>query len=114
MSHPKIDCSRWTGSRRHFELVATLLAHALCLSNHAAILVTSLGSYEALASTSTSALTDHDSSLNNAADMFCRAGGVLSHLSEVVIPRWEAAVGEDGLKGRPVEFGRDVVTGLSK
>ncbi len=77
-------------------------------------MVSSLGSYETLASTSTSALATHDATLNNAAEMFCRAGGVLTHLSEVVIPRWEAAVGEDGLKGRPVEFGRDVVTGLSK
>jgi len=107
------DAVSYSG-RSHFELAATLLAHALSLSNHAATLVASLGSYETLASTSTPALAAHDTTLNSAAEMFCRAAGVLAHLADVVIPRWEAAVGDDGLKGRPVEFGRDVVTGLSK
>ncbi|KAK4056787.1 hypothetical protein OIO90_002036 [Microbotryomycetes sp. JL221] len=97
----------------HAELAATLLTHAICLANHAAVLVTSLGSYETSMTTSSAALKGHDETVNIAADMLCRASGVLTHLAEVVIPRWEAAVGEEW-RVRPVEFTRDVATALAK
>lgn len=99
--------------RRHYELSATLLTHALCLSNHASTLVASLGSYETSSSVTTAALKSHDGTVNSAAELLCCSSGVLTYLAETVIPRWEAAVGE-GVKGRPVELTRDVVTALSK
>ncbi|GAA6027233.1 hypothetical protein JCM8097_002509 [Rhodosporidiobolus ruineniae] len=98
----------------HYELTATLLAYALCLSNQASTLVASLGSYEIASSVSSSAITVHDETVNQAADTLCRASGVLLHLAEVVIPRWEAAVGHDALRLRPVDFSRDGATALSK
>ncbi|KAM0787598.1 hypothetical protein ACM66B_003666 [Microbotryomycetes sp. NB124-2] len=97
----------------HAELAATLLAHAICLANHAAVLVSSLGAYETSSTVSTSALKAHDETVNVAADMLCRASGVLTHLAEVVIPRWETAVGEEWRR-RPVEFTREVATALAK
>ncbi|KAK4701539.1 hypothetical protein P7C70_g4692, partial [Phenoliferia sp. Uapishka_3] len=97
----------------HYELSCLLLTHALCLSNRSATLVASLGSYETSASVSSAELKTHDETINSAAEMLCRSSGILSHLAEVVLPRWEAAVGE-ATKGRPVELQSDVVTALSK
>lgn len=97
----------------HYELAATLLTHALCLTNLSTTLVSALGSYEISSSASSATLKQHDESINSAAELLCRASGILSYLSETVIPRWESAVGED-IKGRPIELSRDVVTALSK
>ncbi|GAA5896969.1 hypothetical protein JCM8208_006126 [Rhodotorula glutinis] len=98
----------------HAELTATLLSYALCLANQASSLVTSLGSYEIASSVTTTALKVHDETINQAADTLCRASGILMHLAEVVIPRWEAAVGLDALRARPVEMSREVTTALAK
>lgn len=98
----------------HAELTATLLSYALCLTNQASSLVTSLGSYEIASSVTTTALKVHDETINQAADTLCRASGILMHLAEVVIPRWEAAVGLDALRARPVEMSREVTTALAK
>ncbi|KAI5476732.1 pH-response regulator protein palc [Pseudohyphozyma bogoriensis] len=97
----------------YYELAAVLLTHALCLSNHSATMVASLGSYETASSVSSSDIKLHDETINAAAELLCRASGVFTHLAEVVIPRWESAVG-DGIKGRPVEMGREVSEGLAK
>ncbi|SCV73281.1 BQ2448_7207 [Microbotryum intermedium] len=98
-----------------YELASTLLCHALCLSNFSASLVASLGSYEFSDTLSTIDLGRHDEVVQKAADMLCRAAGVLAHLSQVVIPRWETAVGVESLaKTRPVELTRDVTMGLAK
>ncbi|KAK4051160.1 hypothetical protein OIV83_002982 [Microbotryomycetes sp. JL201] len=97
----------------HAELAATLLTHAICLANHADVLVQSLGSYETSVTMTSAALKAHDETVNVAADMLCRASGVLMHLAEVVIPRWETGVGEEWRR-RPVEFTRDVATALAK
>ncbi|GAA5840304.1 hypothetical protein JCM3766R1_001452 [Sporobolomyces carnicolor] len=98
----------------HFELAATLLSYGICLANAAAVLVAALGSYEVSSSVSSSAITTHDETVNQAADMLCRASGVFAHLAETVVPRWEAAVGGDSLRSRPVEFTRDAAIALSK
>ncbi|GAA6059255.1 hypothetical protein JCM10212_006648 [Sporobolomyces blumeae] len=98
----------------HFELAATLLTYAICLSNAAANLVASLGSYEIASSVSSSSISVHDETVNQAADMLCRASGILEHLAQVVVPRWECAVGLESLRARPVEFTRDAATALSK
>ncbi|BGP16067.1 hypothetical protein JCM10213_006797 [Rhodosporidiobolus nylandii] len=98
----------------HYELTATLLSHALCLANSASTLVASLGSYEISSSVSSAAIRIHDETINQAAETLCRASGVLMHLAEVVVPRWEAAVGRDALRQRPVEMSREVATALSK
>ncbi|GAA5943487.1 uncharacterized protein JCM15063_006488 [Sporobolomyces koalae] len=98
----------------HFELTATLLAYGICLANASAVLVAALGSYEVSASVSSSAITAHDETVNHAADMLCRASGIFLHLAETVIPRWEAAVGIESLRSRPVEFTRDAATALSR
>ncbi|TNY20486.1 hypothetical protein DMC30DRAFT_249364 [Rhodotorula diobovata] len=98
----------------HAELTATLLSYALCLANQASSLVASLGSYEIASSVTTTALKVHDETINQAADTLCRASGILMHLAEVVIPRWEAAVGIDALRARPVEMSREVTTALAK
>lgn len=100
--------------RSHAELTATLLSYALCLANQASSLVASLGSYEIASSVTTTALKVHDETINQAADTLCRASGILMHLAEVVIPRWEAAVGIDALRARPVEMSREVTTALAK
>ncbi|KWU41353.1 hypothetical protein RHOSPDRAFT_12399, partial [Rhodotorula sp. JG-1b] len=107
------------GSRRrvtlpHAELTATLLAYALCLANQASSLVASLGSYEISKSVSSAAIAVHDETINSAAATLCRASGVLTYLAETVIPRWEAAVGTEALKSRPVEMTREVATALAK
>jgi hypothetical protein len=98
----------------HFELTATLLSYGICLANSAAVLVSSLGSYEISSSVSSSAITTHDETVNQAADVLCRASGIFSHLAQTVIPRWEAAVGIESLRSRPIEFTRDAATALSK
>ncbi|GAA5989650.1 hypothetical protein JCM10908_000573 [Rhodotorula pacifica] len=98
----------------HAELTATLLAYALCLANQASSLVASLGSYEISSSVSSSAIGVHDETINTAADTLCRASGVLMYLAETVIPRWEAAVGTEALRARPVEMTREVTTALAK
>ncbi|BGP32012.1 hypothetical protein JCM10296v2_003791 [Rhodotorula toruloides] len=98
----------------HAELAGTLLSYALCLSNQASALVASLGSYEISSSVSSSAIKVHDETINQAADVLCRASGVLLHLAEVVVPRWEAAVGTEALRARPVEMTREVCTALGK
>ncbi|SDA02787.1 BZ3500_MvSof-1268-A1-R1_Chr11-1g03157 [Microbotryum saponariae] len=99
----------------HYELASTLLCHALCLSNNSASLVASLGSYEFSNTLSTTDLRRHDQVVQKAAEMLCRAAGLLAHLSEVVIPRWETAVGLDSLaKSRPFELTREVTMGLAK
>ena len=50
----------------------------------------------------------HDETINSAAEMLCRAAGVMLHCEEVVIPRWEAAVGTEILSlGRPIEMTRE-------
>ena len=90
-----------------------LLTHALCLSNRSATLVASLGTYETSSTVSTADLKTHDETINSAAEMLCRSSGILQHLAEVVLPRWEASAGEAS-KGRPVELTRDVVSALSK
>jgi len=100
--------------RSHFELTATLLSYAICLANASATLVSSLGSYEISSSVSSSAISVHDETVNQAAEMLCRASGVFLCLAETVIPRWEAAVGIESLRARPVEFTRDAATALSK
>lgn len=100
-------------SDRIYELAATLLAHALCLSNQASVLVATLGSYETSASVTTAALKIHDETVNTAAELLCRASGVLTHLSQVVIPEWEA-VARERIKGRPLELSRDVVYALAR
>lgn len=99
---------------RHAELTGTLLAYALCLANQASSLVASLGSYEISASVSSAAIGVHDETINSAADTLCRASGVLMHLAETVVPRWEAAVGTEALRQRPVEMTREVTTALAK
>lgn len=99
--------------KRHYELAATLLTYALCLSNRSATLVASLGTYETSSAVSTADLKAHDETINTAAEMLCRSSGVLLHLAEVVLPRWEGAV-PDGGRGRPVELTRDVVSALAK
>lgn len=101
-------------TRSHAELAGTLLSYALCLSNQAAALVASLGSYEISSSVSSSAIKVHDETINQAAEVLCRASGILLHLAEVVIPRWEAAVGTEALRARPVEMTREVCTALGK
>ncbi|GAA5999029.1 uncharacterized protein JCM10292_003269 [Rhodotorula paludigena] len=98
----------------HAELTATLLAYALCLANQASTLVASLGSYEIASSVSSSAIKVHDETINQAADTLCKASGVLMHLAEVVIPRWEAAVGLEALRTRPIDMSREVTTALAK
>ncbi|BGP39989.1 hypothetical protein JCM10450v2_003969 [Rhodotorula kratochvilovae] len=98
----------------HAELTATLLSYALCLANQASSLVASLGSYEIASSVTTTALKVHDETINQAADTLCRASGVLMHLAEVVIPRWEAAVGVEALRARPIEMSREIATSLAK
>ncbi|GAA5851289.1 hypothetical protein JCM8547_004195 [Rhodosporidiobolus lusitaniae] len=98
----------------HYELTATLLSYALCLSNQASTLVTALGSYEISSSVSSTAIKVHDETINQAAETLCRASGVLMHLAEVVIPRWEAAVGAEALRLRPLEASREVATALAK
>ncbi|GAA5998717.1 hypothetical protein JCM5350_005398 [Sporobolomyces pararoseus] len=98
----------------HFELAATLLSYAICLANSAAVLVSSLGSYEIASSVSSSAISTHDETVNQAADMLCRASGIFLHLADTVIPRWEASVGIESLRARPIEFTRDAATALSK
>ncbi|GAA5824256.1 hypothetical protein JCM11251_001583 [Rhodosporidiobolus azoricus] len=98
----------------HYELTATLLAYALCLANQASSLVASLGSYEISSSVSSSSIKIHDETINQAADTLCRTSGILMHLSEVVVPRWEAAVGVEALRQRPVEMSREVTTALAK
>ncbi|POY74819.1 hypothetical protein BMF94_2092 [Rhodotorula taiwanensis] len=98
----------------HAELTGTLLAYALCLANQASSLVASLGSYEISASVSSAAIGVHDETINSAADTLCRASGVLMHLAETVVPRWEAAVGTEALRQRPVEMTREVTTALAK
>lgn len=100
--------------RSHFELAATLLSYAICLANSAAVLVSSLGSYEIASSVSSSAISTHDETVNQAADMLCRASGIFLHLADTVIPRWEASVGIESLRARPIEFTRDAATALSK
>ncbi|GAA5978764.1 hypothetical protein JCM11641_006170 [Rhodosporidiobolus odoratus] len=98
----------------HYELVANLLTYAFCLANSASTLVTSLGSYEISSSVSSSAIKIHDETINQAADTLCKASGVLMHLAEVIIPRWEAAVGTEALRTRPLEMTREVATALAK
>ncbi|GAA6021459.1 hypothetical protein JCM10207_004742 [Rhodosporidiobolus poonsookiae] len=98
----------------HYELTATLLAYALCLANQASVLVASLGSYEISSSVSSASISIHDETINQAADTLCRASGILVHLAEVAIPRWEAAVGTDALRSRPLDMSREVATALSK
>ncbi|GAA6022246.1 hypothetical protein JCM11491_001680 [Sporobolomyces phaffii] len=98
----------------HFELTATLLSYGICLANAAAVLVVSLGSYEISSSVSSAAIAVHDETINQAAETLCRASGIFLHLAETVIPRWEAAVGIESLKSRPIEFSRDAATALSK
>ncbi|GAA5826928.1 hypothetical protein JCM3770_006308 [Rhodotorula araucariae] len=98
----------------HAELTATLLSYALCLANQSLTLVASLGSYEIASSVTTTALKVHDETINQAADTLCRASGILMHVAEVVIPRWEAAVGLDALRARPIEMSREITTALAK
>ncbi|GAA5944523.1 hypothetical protein JCM1841_007049 [Sporobolomyces salmonicolor] len=98
----------------HFELTATLLSHAICLSNASATLVASLGSYEIASSVSSSSIKVHDETVNQAAEMLCRASGVLTHLAEIVIPGWEATVGQESLRARPIEVTRDAAIALAK
>ena len=109
-----VPYSRPIPARSHYELTATLLSYAICLANASATLVASLGSYEISSSVSSSAISVHDETVNQAAEMLCRASGVFLYLAETVIPRWEAAVGIESLRARPVEFTRDAATALSK
>lgn len=101
-------------ARSHAELTGTLLAYALCLANQASSLVASLGSYEISNSVSSAAIAAHDETINSAAETLCRASGVLMFLAETVVPRWEAAVGTEALRSRPVEMTRQVTTALAK
>lgn len=81
--------------------------------NRAATLVASLGSYETSASVSTAGVDSHSETINSAAEILCRASGVLRYLAEVQIPTWELSVG-DSIRSRPVELTRSVVSALSR
>lgn len=73
----------------------------------------SLGAYEIASSVESSAIKAHDEAINSAAELLCQASGVLTYLAKVVLPKWEAEAGE-GIKGRPIELSRNVITALSK
>ncbi|KAM0747643.1 hypothetical protein T439DRAFT_343975, partial [Meredithblackwellia eburnea MCA 4105] len=109
----------------HYELSTTLYLYSLLLSNRSTTLVSTLGLYETSRSLSTAEQKAHDETINQAAEMLCRAAGVLGYLGETVLPRWENAVGSEGMgkrgaggpgKGRKglVELERETVEAVSK
>lgn len=71
-----------------------------------------LGQYERDLSVSEAERKRGDEQINSAADLLCRAAGILKYLAETIIPEWEAS-GSD-LRGRPPEVTREVASALSR
>lgn len=88
------------------------MAYALALCNAATSTVHNIGQYERDLSVSEAERKRGDEHINSAADMLCRAAGILRYLAETVIPDWEAS-GSD-LRGRPPEVTREVASALSR
>lgn len=97
---------------RHYELVATLQAYAICLSNNAATLLGALGSYETSRSVSSTALTQMDQRVNDAADKLCQAAGIARFVSDKAIPAWEAQSAPEQIRRRPAEMTRECASAL--
>lgn len=96
----------------HYELSFVLLTYALALCNAGTATVQALGQYERDLGVSESERKRCDEQINAAADMLCRAAGVMKYLAETVIPEWEAS--GSGLRGRPPEITREVASALSR
>lgn len=68
----------------------------------------SLGAYEISRTLSTVEQKAYDATINKAAELLCRASGIMTYCQETVVPRWEYVVGVDTLaKRRPVEMTRE-------
>lgn len=96
----------------NYELSFVLLTYALALCNAATSTVQNLGQYERDLGVSEAERKRGDEQINAAADMLCRAAGILKYLAETIIPEWEAS-GSD-LRGRPPEVTREVASALSR
>lgn len=96
----------------HYELAFVLLTYALALCNAGTATVQSLGQYERDLGVSEAERKRCDEHINAAADMLCRAAGILRYLAETVIPEWEASASD--LRGRPPEVTREVASALSR
>lgn len=112
----------------HYELSACLYVLAAALANSATAVIASLGSYEHSVSTSDADRAKLDEKVNLAADILCKAAGVLEFLSAVQIPRWEEElrIGAKAIKSgachspnnekwwRPPELSSELPLALSK
>ncbi|KAN0062755.1 hypothetical protein ACQY0O_004950 [Thecaphora frezii] len=96
----------------YYELCSTLLLSGVVLCNFAAATAAALGDYERDRRLSDAERKAKDDKLRWAADTLCRACGVFEHLSQVLIPQWEARVGR--IDGRPPDLTREVTSALAK
>lgn len=96
------------------ELHFVLLTYAFAMGNFAASVVTSLGEYERERYLSEADRKTNDERLNLAVTFLCRASGVFTHLSEVVLPELLRAPTSYLPLPRVPDVSKEVISALAK
>ncbi|KAG8214070.1 putative pH-response regulator protein palC [Butyriboletus roseoflavus] len=96
------------------DLASTLLTYAMALSNFSHSAITSLGAYEHDRAISEKERKEKDERLNFGVTLLCRASGVFSMISEVVLGELEVASGGAGGWARPPDLWKEVNAALAK
>lgn len=78
--------------------------------------VAGLGDYEHQRNTSESERKRLDEQLNAAADMLCRAAGILDHIAQDLVPAWDNSLSPDSKEAvqRPIDLSPDILVALSR
>lgn len=95
------------------DLASTLLTYAMALSNFSHSVIASLGAYEYDRAISEKERKEKDERLNFGVTLLCRASGVFSVISEVVLGEMDKA-GSAGGWARPPDLWKEVNAALAK
>ncbi|KAF4620946.1 hypothetical protein D9613_000321 [Agrocybe pediades] len=94
----------------HAEYSFVLLTYAFALSNLAHSIVTSVGEYEKDRAISDAERKAKDERLNVAGDFLCRASGIFTHISDIVLSEWQTS---RAFK-RPPDLSKEVTSALAR
>ncbi|KAF8160703.1 BRO1 domain-containing protein [Crassisporium funariophilum] len=98
----------------HADYALALLTYAFALSNLAHSIVTSVGQYENDRAISDAERRAKDEQLKVALDFLCRASGIFTYVSDVVLPDWETNRDSPPGANKPPDVSREVNNALAK
>jgi hypothetical protein len=98
----------------HADYAFALLTSGFAFSNLAHTIVTSVGTYEHDRAISDTDRKAKDEKINVAVDFLCRASGIFSFISDVVLPEWETSRACPPGFHKPPDLSREINHALAK